>query len=174
MPREMEGTSGKNPSPLLEQQDALLPTLVFSQSPGPALDLSVLMQHARRHFGLGLEVLVPRSDSSSRETRVRATPAGTQWGRTFLIRGRHATEEDQVRARHAESLSRAAGMARLASRCPVVFEVLSLEGGAPDVLFALCGALASVTLGPILPPDGARLLGVKSAREEAARAGRAH
>jgi hypothetical protein len=96
---------------------------------------------------------------------------------------RNRTDADLLEARHAEELSRAAGMAALAERCPTVLEVTELATvgqparaapakpaeGHEKLLLELCALLAFVALGPILPPDGSALFGVRGARARAER-----
>ena len=58
-------------------------------------------------------------------------------------------------------------MSTLAERCPTVWEVSSVGVDSELARLNLCGILASVALGPVLPDDGATLYGVRGAMERA-------
>ena len=59
--------------------------------------------------------------------------------------------EDDDAAARAEQTGRAGGMAALAGRCTHVW---TIDCAAEDAaLFNLCAILASIALGPVLPPD---------------------
>lgn len=152
---------------------------VFCQA--PALDRGALAAAARRYgaMDLALSSLPPAAGYSERLDALLA--ARDQRG-SFRLCVRSRTDADLLDARRAEELSRAAGMAALAERCPTVLEVAVLAStGEPEtttapnepaheeLLLELCALLAFVALGPILPPDGSALFGVRGARERAER-----
>lgn len=165
--------------------------LVFSQAPTVRLDLAELLRHVQRYFpGWELEVLsesvaaagapLPEALTTEFELRRGASPQRAQ----LCCRVRRATPPDHERAIRAEERGRAGGMAALARRCLHVAEVwpgaeslhaadpqatrLPTHDGAPSVeLLTFCAMLASVTLGPVLPPDDSTLFGVRGARERA-------
>ena len=72
-----------------------------------------------------------------------------------------------MNARDAEARGRAAGMAALAERCGQVWTIESVgESDAIDATYLTLAAIcASVALGPVLPPDGSTLFGVRGAIE---------
>ena len=87
---------------------------------------------------------------------------------TFQIRVRRVTTEDLAAANRAEARGNAFGMAALAARCSHVWKVEGADQGVPPwLLLECCALLASVALGPVLPPDEDTLMGVRSARERA-------
>lgn len=134
--------------------------LVFAQQAEPRVDLAGLVRNATRHFRAELEVLEERDGTA----RIRLD------GSAFTLRARPRTDADLERARVAEARGRAAGMADLAARCPTLWEV-EPEPDSPELrLHLLCAVLASTALGPVLPPDGSTLYGVRGAMERAQKA----
>ena len=85
----------------------------------------------------------------------------------FSIGVRRVTTDDLGAASRAEARGNAFGMAALAARCSHVWSVSVVEQAPPWLLLECCALLASVALGPILPPDEDTLMGVRSARERA-------
>jgi hypothetical protein len=85
----------------------------------------------------------------------------------FSIGVRRVTTDDLGAASRAEARGNAFGMAALAARCSHVWSVSVVEQSPPWLLLECCALLASVALGPILPPDEDTLMGVRSARERA-------
>jgi hypothetical protein len=83
----------------------------------------------------------------------------------LTVQSRQTTPADLAGARLAEQRGRAAGMANLAERCPTIWEVSSVGIDSELARLNLCGILASVALGPVLPDDGATLFGVRGAME---------
>lgn len=140
------------------------PYLVFSQA--HVLDLPQLASLARVHFDARLDF--PRDNEL-------ATVTILDQSATFSLNMRESTAADWGRALGAELRGRAAGMAALAARCPRVVEVAPEPSNDPDsmgpstassrLLFALLGGLASLLLGPVLPPDDSTLYGTRGARE---------
>jgi hypothetical protein len=140
-------------------------TRVFSQDPDLVARLPQLLQHARRFFAAEIEVL-----SASPSVRLRVLSARYPGSGSFRVEARPTNHEDRVAAEAAEARGRAGGMAGLAARCPAVWVVTSegdVSGSAELQLLAL---LASVALGPVLPPDASTLYGVRGAMERAERA----
>jgi hypothetical protein len=145
--------------------------LVFAQSKDGTFPALLAAQHGRTHFDL---VVTPATDDGGTTLAV-ATDAGqsaeglcTTLGK-YRVTVRPVTEIDLGRAREAALRGRAAGMDDLAARCGFVWLVEPV-GAPPEWLtWECCALLAFVALGPILPPDGSSLLGVRSARERAAR-----
>jgi hypothetical protein len=138
--------------------------VVFSQSSDLCWPLVALLGNARRFFDLSVDVLEERDAT----LRVAVDRAGTHAHYRLTIEP--STPELQARARSAEIAGRAAGMATLAARCPTVWRI-EPEAAAPDALtLKLAGLLASVALGPVLPPDDSTLFGVRGANERAQKA----
>lgn len=163
--------------------------LVFSQAQSARLDLAELLRHVRRFFPRWeLEVLsdsgqaadAPPPEVLTTEFELRETGGARRAQLSCTVRS--ATPDDRARAVQAEERGRAGGMAALAARCGYVVEVVARPstvpgesrselGAKPDEasteLLTFCAMLASVTLGPVLPPDGSTLFGVRGARERA-------
>ena len=154
--------------------------LVFSQAPSARLDAAALVVHARRHFAAELEVLGEDPPGASARAafdgdrhalRVRWSHARRGLSAELEVRSRPAAQDDLERARDAEVRGKAAGMAALATRCRFVWEVVPAGQADERAILGLCGLLASVALGPVLPPDGATLFGVRGAMERSDRSG---
>lgn len=77
--------------------------------------------------------------------------------------GRSVKKQDRKDVIEAERLGQAAGMGSLASQCRLLWELAAPEDAPPAALLAFAAATASVALGPILPPDGLTLFGVRDA-----------
>jgi len=147
------------------------PYLLFSQQPALEPDVFALVQQARTFFKAELSCFARHFGGNGTDS----------WGRlgvrlqfrddaqpvSFQLRVRWATAGDQAEAEQAELRGKAAGMATLARRCRVVWELDPAEHSERQLLL-LCALLASVWLGPILPPDKSTLFGVRGARERAA------
>lgn len=138
--------------------------VVFSQSSDLRWPLVALLGNARRFFDLSVDVL------EERDATVRiAVDRGGAHGH-FRLSIEPATPELLARARAAETAGRAAGMATLAERCPTIWRI-EPEGVASEALtLKLAALLASVALGPVLPPDDSTLFGVRGANERAQKA----
>lgn len=138
---------------------------VFSQTPAVMLDVAALKNHATRFFAakLGLTVekkygaFLPSTDAAR---VVLATDDGSASG-TRLCFGRRAEPADVAAAEHADG--GASGMALLAQRCPTVW-LVTFENDDDKVALGIAAIFASVMLGPILPPKGDELFGVRTAR----------
>lgn len=141
--------------------------LVFSQTPGGHIDAAALLRNAKRFFNLEMEVMRAQP-SGDRCSRLELRIDGDQ---DFLVENREKQGEDLERANLAEQRGKAAGMAGLAARCQHVWELrgLAADGEAANARASLMlqALLASVALGPVLPPDTSTLYGVRGARERA-------
>jgi hypothetical protein len=144
--------------------------LVFAQTESGPPPLGELGTRARPHFEVALEVLGNPAVSGGGPgcdpvTRVRASAHGAS--AVFSVAVRPVQPADVARAREAERRGRAAGMGDLAARCRSLW-IVEADPDAPAWLtLELCALLAFGALGPVLPPDGSTLLGVRSARERA-------
>ena len=136
---------------------------VFAQRTELSIDLPELLRATRRYFDSTLEVL-SQSEQGER-VKVRLVSEKHGYEGTFEIEARAIGPGDLAEARAAETLGRAAGMADLAERCRVLWEVRPLGEESPLASLNLCGILASVALGPVLPDDGATLYGVRGSME---------
>lgn len=134
--------------------------LQFVQQPAPRLELERLAGQASRYFSAELQIVAQTAGGGQATVRMR-TAAGEH---TFELRARLTDAADRARLGPAELANQSYGMAGLGERCTCVWEVTA----APDTPRAECfqfGALlASIALGPWLPPDGSGLYGVRSAR----------
>lgn len=142
------------------------PVRVFAQREELTLDLPELLRATRRYFDATLEVQSRTPTDGSGEivqVLLRAEKHGYEG--VLSIRTRAVTAEDLVAARDAERRGRAAGMSGLAERCPTVWEVRSIGADSELARLNLCGILAAVALGPVLPDDAATLYGVRGAME---------
>lgn len=143
---------------------------VFAQSDELRIDPARLVRNARSYFEAELEVLgqsEPQGPTSF--VRLELASAAHGWRARFVVTSRAAQPSDRQAARAAEARGRATGMAALAERCRFVWEV-EPEAAAPEIAtLCLCGLLASVALGPVLPPDGSTLFGVRGSMERAER-----
>ncbi|HVJ21700.1 MAG TPA: hypothetical protein VM686_40125 [Polyangiaceae bacterium] len=144
---------------------------IFAQGQ-PELDLPRLLAAARTHFSASLEVL-HAPPPPMKTAHVRLEGARSAYSGDFEITARAARPEDHSAADQAELAGRAAGMAGLARRCPNVWEIRRVDAARPwdedAALLNLCAILASVALGPVLPPDSSTLFGVRGAMERVER-----
>lgn len=134
--------------------------LQFVQQPAPRLELERLVSQAARYFSSELQVVAQDATGCQATLRMLSRDGDS----TFELRARLAHASDRTRLHPAELANQSYGMAGLGERCTCVWEVTP----APDTPRATCfqfGALlASIALGPWLPPDGSGLYGVRSAR----------
>ncbi len=131
-----------------------------------SLDLPELLRTTRRFFDATLEVQSHASSATSGDllqVLLRSDKHGYEG--VLTIQSRKAALEDRVDARVAEERGRAGGMSSLAERCPTIWEVTSVGVDSELARLNLCGILAAVALGPVLPDDGATLYGVRGAME---------
>jgi hypothetical protein len=139
---------------------------VFAQRETLTLDLPELLRATRRYFDATLEVQsLAQSADSGDLVQVLLRAEKHDYEGVLTIHSRKATAEDLVAARDAEQRGRAAGMSNLAERCPTIWEVNSVGTDSELARLNLCGILAAVALGPVLPDDGATLYGVRGAME---------
>jgi hypothetical protein len=139
---------------------------VFAQRAALTLDLPELLRATQRYFDATLEVQSRTQSPESGDlvqVLLRAEKHGYEG--VLTIYSRKATTEDLIAAREAEHRGRAAGMSNLAERCPTIWEVSSVGVDSELARLNLCGILAAVALGPVLPDDGATLYGVRGAME---------
>ena len=136
---------------------------VFAQKEELDIDLPALLNATRRFFDATLDVQA-RSETGDQVELVLKCDKYDYEGR-LRIRARRALEADLADARVAEERGRAAGMAGLAERCHVIWEVESVGTDSELARLNLCGILASVGLGPVLPNDLSTLYGVRGAME---------
>jgi hypothetical protein len=85
----------------------------------------------------------------------------------LCVAARGTLPEDLAAAERAEVAGRAAGMAALAARCKTLWEVEPVGDVDAATLHAFCALLASVALGPVMPPDESTLYGVRGAMQRA-------
>lgn len=134
--------------------------LQFVQQPTPRLELERLVGQASRYFSADLQIVA--QDATGCQATLCMRDANGDG--LFELRARLVDANDRARLSPAELANQSYGMAGLGERCACVWEVEP----APDTPIAACfqfGALlASVALGPWLPPDGSGLYGVRSAR----------
>ena len=144
---------------------------VFAQRQGLTIDLVALLGAARRYFDATLDVQSQSEASELLGDRVRVLLRCEKHGYEGLLSvcSRPTTEYDRADARRAEELGRAAGMAALAERCPTIWDVEPVGQDSELARLNLCGILACVALGPVLPDDGSTLYGVRGAMERVER-----
>lgn len=144
---------------------------VFAQRAELTLDLPELLRATRNYFDATLDVLSRTEGAGGAGDRVEVELRSAQHGYSgrFSIICRRTSEHDLADARDAEQRGRAAGMAALAQRCATIWEVEPLAEDSELARLNLCGILAAVALGPVLPDDGATLFGVRGSMERVAR-----
>jgi hypothetical protein len=137
--------------------------LVFSQEPRGRPSFERLKVNAARFFSTTLELV--EEDETSIMLRLVCTRPALHGD--FRIASRDTVKDDIMNARDAEARGRAGGMAMLAEKCGQVWtiEAASEEVPSEAVYLTLAAVCASVALGPVLPPDGATLFGVRGAIE---------
>ena len=149
-------------------------TRVFSQQPDLVASLPKVLAHARRFFAAEVEVLsaspVVRADVGLAEVRLRLSSARYPGSGTFRLEARYRTDDDQFAAEAAEARGNATNMSLLAAQCPAVWSITPEADVSGSAELQLSALLASVALGPVLPPDESTLYGVRGAMERAERA----
>jgi hypothetical protein len=138
---------------------------IFTQAPGGTLDPAHLLVQARRFFEAAVEVLAVDGDG----VHLALESEARGYVGRFVVRARAVSERDLEEARAAEARGRAAGMSALAARCAHLWELEPLDDTPPAATLNLCALLASIALGPVLPPDAATLFGVRGAMERVER-----
>lgn len=144
---------------------------IFAQRNQLTLDLPELLRAVRAYFDVTLDVQArsdPTPDGRDRVEVLLRSDEHDYEGR-LSIRTRWTSEHDLADARDAEQRGRAAGMATLAARCPTLWEVEPIGQASELATLHLCGILAAVALGPVLPDDGSTLYGVRGAMERVER-----
>lgn len=145
--------------------------LVFAQADSGRIDLAKVVRNARSFFRTSAEVLdeelLPPGFSPPEASRVRLELSNERrgWRARFTIASRPATRDDHENANAAEAASRASGMALLAERCRYVWRIEPEGDELEPATLTLCGVLASVGLGPVMPDDHSTLFGVRGAME---------
>jgi len=134
---------------------------IFTQEPDGKLDPARLLVQTRTFFEATVEVLAAEADG----VRLALASEARGYGGRFLVRTRSTSERDLEEARTAEARGRAAGMSALAARCAHIWEVEPLDEAPAAATLNLCALLASIALGPVLPPDITTLFGVRGAME---------
>ena len=142
-----------------------VPYRVFSQSPGARLDLVSLLGNARRYFEAEVEVLEKSDSPQGQSALLLVRSARLGFEHRFRVNARTKLPADFADAHEAEARGQAAGMAMLAERCPTVWEVEPESSGTDLSVLILCALLAATGLGPVLPPDGSTLYGVRGAMQ---------
>lgn len=152
--------------------------LVFAQEKHARLPLATLLNNARNYFGWSVNVLdeqgVAADGSPVLESRVLLELEHNQGGAParFEVAARAVSPADHLAAREAEERSQAAGMANLAERCGIVWELTPAAGPREAASYEMCAVLASTALGPVMPRDRSSLFGVRGALDRARRAAR--
>lgn len=144
---------------------------MFAQRAELTIDLPELLRATRRYFSATLNVLSQEEPTLATGGRVAVELRSTEHGYEgrFSIHARRTSEHDLADARDAEQRGQAAGMAALAERCPTIWELEPLAEDSELARLNLCGILASVALGPVLPDDAATLYGVRGSMERVER-----
>jgi hypothetical protein len=133
---------------------------VFTQFPASGAESAAFENNADRYFVASLRTTQSGDGALRAEL---ASRRGTEGAFTLLKRARSPQDVDAARA--AETRGRAAGMAALAERCPEVWLVEPDAGTSEAATLLMCAVIASVALGPVLPPDESTLFGVRGAME---------
>jgi hypothetical protein len=150
------------------------PLFVFAQTTEARIDLAAWNAQARRFFRTRLELAEdPGAGPVSAPWSAAATLVvahGARPARTVRIRARAATSEDRALAEELDAGAGGTGLALVARRCPVIWELARTEAGDAAAL-RLAAVLASALLGPVLDPLGRELFGVRTARAKLEAAG---
>lgn len=145
--------------------------VVFAQMDSGRIDLAKVVKNARSFFYTSVEVLdeelLPPGFSPPEASRVRVELSSERhgWRVRFTIASRPADRADHEDANAAEAAGRASGMALLAERCRYVWRIEPEGDEIEQATLTLCGVLASVGLGPVMPADLSTLFGVRGAME---------
>jgi len=135
--------------------------LQFVQQPAPQIEVERLVAQASRYFSAELEIVSRDAATSQATLRFRTALDGES---SFELHARVTDDADRARLAPAELANHSYGMAGLGERCVCVWQVTPAAGTSPAACFQFGALLASVALGPWLPPDGSGLYGVRSAR----------
>jgi hypothetical protein len=148
---------------------------VFAQRQSAEFDVDAWSRHSAQFFGASLGLTCEKRPDAPRAVDAAGLVLARE-GHDPAVRivfARPASADDHAAADRAGAAQPGAGLDALARRCGYVYLVVcEPDAGAAaasdrDAL-ALAGVLASVLLGPVLPPDGASLFGVRGARERLA------
>jgi hypothetical protein len=140
---------------------------VFAQQKGARIDLGAWQRNAVQFFQTEIGLSVPKRYEAEWPERDAAhfvvlAPGGR--AATRLCYGRPRADDDLRAAEDADTKAGLTGLGTLARRCPMVW-LVAVESDADRTALLLSAILASVALGPILPPDQAELFGVRTARQ---------
>jgi hypothetical protein len=142
---------------------------VFAQKTSARLDLAAIRVQAERFFdariGLTVDKRYGPEEPETDAARVVVATAEPGASGTRLCFGRRADAGDHAAAEAAEQAQQTTGMSLLAHRCRTVW-LVATEGPEDAVALTIAAILASVLLGPILPPSGLELFGVRTARSK--------
>ncbi len=141
---------------------------VFAQRDDARVDLPTLQRHAARFFEADLGLSVEKRytvDAALPEVDIAHLILASKdgMGGARLCCARPTTPEDLAAADRADLNAGYTGLAILAQRCRYIWQVV-VENADDRVALRIAAILASVVLGPILPPDGTALFGVRTAR----------
>jgi len=140
--------------------------IVFAQQSDALITIDDWRRHAERFLATRIGLTVdkrydeehaPRIDAARVVVAPHSAPSETR-----MLWGRPRTDDDVYAAEDADG---GAGLALLAKRCGQVWMV-EREHEDDSVALRLAAIVAGVTLGPILVPGGARLVGPKTAKQE--------
>lgn len=138
---------------------------MFAQRSELGIDLVELLKATRSYFDATLEVQSQTETATGSAVQILLRSEKHGFEGLLSIRSRKVTDYDLLDAREAEQRGRASGMATLAERCPTIWEVEPVGADSELARLNLCGILAAVALGPVLPDDCATLYGVRGAME---------
>jgi hypothetical protein len=134
--------------------------LVFSQRATTEADVAAWDAQGQRFFDARVEA------TAGAPGEIVLSPRGAAAG-AREVRAMARTDEHLALAQEADARAGDTGLARLAGRCPTVWQVA--RSSADDaVALRLAAVIASVELGPILDPHAGELFGVKTARAKLA------
>jgi len=145
--------------------------LVFCSLPQAQIDEPLVLSHGEKYFSASLSVVSQRTQKSGKkatqELRIAyKTRKGFEAAYTLI--SRPVTPADRKKIREAETNGQVPGLGRLAHDCPWVWQVEDgLEEIQPETI-QFCALLATVALGPIVPPHLDTVLSVRTARDLAA------
>jgi hypothetical protein len=147
--------------------DAAASFMVFSQASDAMIDAAAWERQAATFFAMRIGLAVPKTygDTPPTSDAALVVIAGREGqGALRLIYGRPAAPRDLIRAREAERRGAVGGgLADLAARCPMVW-LVEASGEDDASALAIAAIVALAHLGPIVPPSGAELYGVRTAR----------
>lgn len=140
--------------------------LVFGQAKSVAIPLSALEANANRFFATKLGLSVEKNylaGYDAEEDAANVILSGDALRAVRLLYVRKVSEGDRMRAERADATGGASGMFDLTRRCETAW-IVDSEGEGDRAALLLAAVLASVVLGPIVPPTGDELFGVRTAR----------